>query len=251
MIILYAVIAAIIGGLLNRLRGGWAVDSGINITHTVLRLIVSLFSTICLYVPLWINESFNSVDYRWFLGVWLFCFLALLPGWGSWYSIGRDKNSYQHNRDWILSEWITYKVYGPKWIPWSALYIPSKTKEMWDLKKRFNIIVSPNKKLRPYIWRRDMEYLAMAIRGLNFTIAAPLIFALHMYFEYNYKVYAIALIFPLGYLMAWMYEIGYKFDTSKLPKWMRSNTELGEVLTGATLMSSFLMIGSWISLKLI
>lgn len=226
MIFLYITLSGIIGGLLNRIRGGWSKHMGddfmSSLTHGTRRIILALFSSCCLYIPFWMQGySFNSIDYLWFTGVFLAAFaIGLLPGWGSWFFIGRDELSYKHNQDWIVSELLAKWIYGPK--------------------------DSENRVI--FKWRRDREYFAMGIRGLNFTVAAPLIFALHMYHEYDLSLYLLAFLAPTGYIMAWCYEIGFKVNQQKLPEFMRSTTELGEVLAGATIMSSFLMIGSYTAL---
>ena len=225
MIILYALLMGIIGGLLNRIRGGWSKHMGddfmSSLTHGTRRIILALFSTSCLYIPFWMERSFNSIDYLWFLGAFLAAFLiGLLPGWGSWFFVGRDEDSYKHNQDWIVSELLVKWIYGPK-----------------DSIKR-----------KIFKWRRSRELFAMNIRGLNFTVFAPLVYGLHMYFEYDYKLYYIALLMPTGIIMGHLYEVGFKIDMSKFPNFMKSTTELGEVLTGSTLMSSFLLIGSYVAL---
>jgi hypothetical protein len=119
------------------------------------------------------------------------------------------------------------------------------------LVSRFNIIPSPTNGVRPIEWRKGYERLAMMVRGLYITIPAPTIFALHMYNEYGYNLTWIALVFPTGLLMGLCYECGYWINRNDfLPRFMRSTTELGEVLAGATIMSSLLFIGSTIALYL-
>ena len=193
-----------------------------SLTHGTRRIVLALFSTCCLYTPFWMIQSFNSTDYIWFTGTFLATLIiGLIPGWGSWFLVGRNPDSYKHNKDWIIAEYLAKKLYGPK---------DSLRRDIFE-------------------WRRKREIFAMGIRGLNFTIAAPLIFALHLYFQYDYKLYGLLLLAPTGYIFGYLYEIGHLIDTSKFPKWMRGSTELGEILAGATIMSSFLMIGAYFNLK--
>lgn len=244
MIILYILLSGILGGLLNRARGGWAYDSGYKISHGILRLILALFMTCCLYFPYWLNNHFNSNDYIWFAGVWLSSFLSLLSGWGSWFSIGRELTSYRHNRDWILSEWLSYLRYGPKWIPSQNNKV--RFEEDQHLVKRFNYELSPEGFIRPNKWRRDMELFAMNIRGLTFTTLPTLVFSIHL----NLNLYYLFFIIPTGYIFGHLYEIGYKFDFDKFPDWIKGNTHIGEILSGSTIMSSFLLVFSYFAIKL-
>ena len=219
---IYIILSGIIGGLLNRLRGGWAYDSGINLTHGTLRIILALFSTCCLYLPFWFKYSFSSIDYLWFFGVFFMAlFFGLIQGWGSWMEIGRNLDSYKHNKDWIISEVLARWVYGDK----------------------------NDSRKSSFEWRRNREYFAMGIRGVNITLFAPALFATHLYFEYSLKLYEFAFLFPLGYYIATFYEVGYYVNFEKWPKWCKGTTHLGEVLTGSTIMSSFLMLFSWICLN--
>jgi len=219
--IYYILGSAIIGGLLNRLRGGWAVDSGISVTHGTLRIIVALFATSCLYFPYWQQQAFNSTDWMWFTGVAIsIFFFGLVQGWGSWFTIGRDPSSYQHNSDWIVSELLAKWVYG---------------------RKDSVLKLSPT-------WRRNRELFAMNVRGLNITLPTAIIFYFHIE---TANPYVLALLAISGYSLGHLYELGWKVNLQKMPKFMRWQTAFGEVVTGATLLSSVLMIGSWLSIKLI
>ena len=242
---------AIIGGLLNRFRGGWYDRFKYlkNIPHGVWRIVVASFSTFCLYLPLWQEYNFFTIgDCLWLLLVFAsFLVLGLTQGWGSWFTIGRTENSYNHNRDWILSEWLAFKVYGAKWIPWSHCGVFPRGDR--TLLSRFNCVKSPTSQPRPFEWRRNMELFAMNIRGLNITLPASLFFALHLYFSFDIKAYLLIPLAASGYLFGYIYELGFKFNTSKLPKAFQGNTQLGEFISGATLMSSFLFIGSWVVLN--
>lgn len=244
---IYILLSSVIGGFLNRLRGGLAYDLGFGIPHGIMRIIVSLFSTVCLYFPFWQVHAFNSIDYIWFTGVFLAAFaIGIIPGWGSWFKIGRNPNSYKHNRDWILSEYLSYLRYGPKW----AIFNPHKPNhDETHFLHRFNIIPSPTGQIRPFKWRVKMERFAMNVRGLNFTVAAPLVFAAHLYFQYDYKLFGLLFLLPTGYLMGYLYEVRY-FIKRDLPSWFNGSTQLGEFLCGASIMSSFLMGGSYLALSL-
>lgn len=277
--IIYIALAGILGGLINRARGGWYADKNEEIPKTILKAITSLFSTCCVYLPFWLwyvpdtnvvdmawlgylSTSSIMNDVLWFVGVWLASFAALASGWGSWFSIGREKTSYRHNQDWIVSEWLACKVFGKKWIPsikakqegvkkkGSKYLMLIRFAEDQPLLKRFNYEISPKGPIRPYTWRRNMEKFAMSIRGLNFMIFAPLMFFLHMYFEYDLKLWWLIAFIPTGYIMGYLYEVGYKINLAKFPEWIQGNTHVGEVLAGATIMSSFLMLGSWVALTL-
>lgn len=248
-----AIALSITGGLWNRIRGGWSkhMDSKFmaSLTHGFRRCVMALITTFCLYVPFFIlkDESFSRIDYLYFAGVWLVALVVgLLPGWGSWFTIGRDTSSYKHNEDALLGEIVAFFFYGYKWVP---KYHQLGVKEYKKLVRRFNILPSPTGGIRPIEWRKKYERLAMAVRGLYITVPAPLVFTLHMYFEFGLNLWLIALIFPSGLLMALCYEIGWWIDDDNfLPKFMRSSTELGEVLAGASIMTSVLFFGSTISL---
>jgi len=244
---------AITGGLWNRIRGGWSKHMNnkfmASLTHGFRRIVMALITTFCLYIPFFIlkDESFSSSDYGWFMCVWIVALVVgLLPGWGSWFMIGRDINSYKHNKDAYLGELIPYLAYGYKWVPdYHQLGHDSYEK----LIRRFNVVASPSGGIRPMEWRKKYERLAMAVRGLYITIPAPLVFALHMHYQFDLNLWLIALVFPTGLLMALCYECGWWINRDDfLPLFMRSTTELGEVLTGATIMSGCLFIGSIISL---
>lgn len=243
---------SITGGLWNRIRGGWSKGMGkfmSSLSHGFRRILMALITTFCLYIPFFLlkEDSFSTVDFGWFMSVWVVSLVfGLLPGWGSWFRIGRDVNSYKHNKDAYLGELIPYLVYGYKWIP---EYHQLGHDSFMKLIGRFNIIASPTGSIRPIEWRKKYERLAMAIRGLYITVPAPLVFALHMHFSFDLNLWLIALVFPTGLLMALCYEVGWWIDNDNfLPRFMRSTTELGEVLAGASIMSGILFIGSAISL---
>ena len=260
MNILYTLLSVIIGGLFNRLRGGWLYDLGLPLPKIVLRSCVALFSTACLYLPFWLNHAFNSTDYLWAGGVFL-CFLmfGLIPGWGSWFSIGREETSYRHNRDWILSEVLTRIIYGKKWVPSKEVttyadyapvpetYRTVKFPEDEHLLKRFNYMLSPTGYIRDAKWRRNMEFTAMNIRGLNITVPAMIVYAIHLK-PYINNDYIVGIIMASGYCFGNIYELGHKIDISKLPNWARYSTAFGEIISGATIMSSVLMLGSYLIL---
>jgi hypothetical protein len=244
---------SITGGLWNRIRGGWSKHMEnkfmASLTHGFRRVIMALITTLCLYVPFFLlkDNSFFTVNFGWFMGVWITALIVgLLPGWGSWFMIGRDLNSYKHNKDAYLGELIPYLVYGCKWVP---EYHQLSYDKFIKLIGRFNIVASPTGSVRPIEWRKKYERLAMAIRGLYITVPAPLVFALHMYFEFGLDLWLISLVFPAGLLMALCYEMGWWIDNDDfLPKFMRSTTEFGEVLAGGTIMTGILYFGSAISL---
>jgi hypothetical protein len=256
-LILIAILLGIIGGLWNRIRGGWSKHMNnrfmASLTHGTRRIFMALITTISLYLPVYLIAGFNPVssfvDLSWFIGVWLVALIVgLLPGWGSWFLIGRHPNSYKHNQDALLGEVIAFLFYGHKWVP---TYHNLSDKSYKKLVSRFNIIPSPNGSIRPVEWRKKYERLAMMIRGLYITIPSPTIFAFHMFREYGYELCWIALVFPMGLLMGLCYECGWWFYRDKLPKFMQGTTEIGEILAGATIMSSLLFAGSTIALYLL
>lgn len=276
IILILAISLGVFGGLWNRIRGGWSkhMDNSLmeSMSHGFRRIVMALISTICLYVPVFIILQFNPVvvgiDYLWFLGVWLtFWIIGLIPGWGSWFLVGRDVDSWKHNQDALLAEvgsFLYMRVRGLirgdrlnggyKWIPsWDKRFINKgfTDQDYLDLHKRFNLISSPDGNIRSIHWRIKMEKVAMAIRGLYITIPGPIVFALHMYYEYGMELWGIILIFPTGLLFAWCYEKRHLVKGTFLPKFMQGPTELGEVLAGASIMSAFLLLGSALSLIII
>jgi len=118
----------------------------------------------------------------------------------------------------------------------------------WKLEKRFNIEMSPTGEVKPYSWRVKYERFAMNIRGLNITIFAPLVFLFHIK-QWQFNFWPLLLIMPTGYLFGYIYELGWKINLEKMPRFIRSPTQLGEFISGATIMSSFLFFTSYLTIN--
>jgi len=223
--ILYCGLLTITGAFLNRWRGGWQIDWLKIDNHGIKRLIVCFIPTISLLLP------FKDMIewWLWIVSYLSFLIIGILPGWGSWFFVGRAKDSWKHNKDAIWVEYITYWVYGPKWIPKTHnLTIP----EYFNLKARFNLIDSPTGKVRPLDWRIKMEKFGMSIRGLGISIPPVIILISYFYYFYDVIFYQSILLLPIGYLMGWCYNIGHEINTKKFPNWLSSSTNIGEFLTG-------------------
>jgi hypothetical protein len=269
MIYLYIILAGLAGGVLNRLRGGWFVDAINRKTNffkkrksleekvgQTLKILMSLFTAVCIYLPFWyIGGSFDKYDWIWFVCVWAAALgFGLAPGWGSWYHVGRDKDSVLHNEDWILSEWISFSIYGFKWLPpFNRVNTKVNIIQYRELSQRFNIVESPTTKIRPFEWRRDMELLAMNIRGLNFMVA-PMIFIIHMYISYGlvewYSIFFFLMFVHCCFKFGHMYERGYYINTEDFPYFLKGNTHFGEVISGSTIMSSLCVLLSYLTITL-
>ena len=92
----------ILGGLLNRWRGGWSI---LKAPHQVRRLVLSLVPTFALHYPF-----FEVTGWSWSMlaSYILFWVLGIIPGWGSWMWCGRAKDSWKHNSD---AAWVEYLSY--------------------------------------------------------------------------------------------------------------------------------------------
>lgn len=244
----FALLFFVIGGILNRWRGGFEFKSPNkfltmidNLPHQVKRAVMTLLMTCALLLP-------QDVSYL----VWLLCFasifvLGFVCGWGSWFFIGRASETWKHNQDAIWAEYISYWVYGPKWIP-NPSGLPTE-EEAAQLKKlsnvesvteaallkRFNIIKSPTGEIRPLLWRVKMEKFAMCIRGLGFTLPVSLILLVNSSIVGSTNL-SYLIIAPLGYSLGYLYEAWFFLPKSigdKIPNGCGStSTQLGEILTG-------------------
>lgn len=243
---------AMFGGLWNRLRGGGQESITYKplqkLDHQTKRAIMALVMTSCYYLPLCIvlkiDLILNESNSLYFAAIFTSCFVfALSSGWGSWFYIGRAQDVWKHDANAFWVEWAAYLRYGKKWIPanWN-LFISEK--EYLTLKKRFNLMDSPTGEIRPFKWRRDMEYFAMCVRGLGITMPASSIFAAQLYFEHGIILWSLPLIWASGWLMGWCYEKMFYLDSSKWPRGLQMSTQLGEFLTGAIVMTGlpFLII---------
>lgn len=225
------------GGFLNRWRGGWQI-SWLKITnHQFKRVLVCFVPTISLLLP------FHGMIHWW---LWPICYLSffiigILPGWGSWFFIGRSEDAWKHNADAIWAEWISYLVYGPKWIPSNHGLSPEELKKLTD---RFNIIMSPTGEVRPLEWRIKMEKFAMSIRGLGITIPVALILSIYFYFIKDIILWQTIFIMPVGYLMGFCYSIGFKLDLTKFPSWLSITSNVGEFLTGSLIFGAGIFLTS-------
>jgi len=234
------------GGLWNRLRGGGQESISYKplqkLSHGVKRIILALLITISFYLPYYLLlrvDPLNSfIDLAWFMVTFLVSWIiGLLPGWGSWFFVGRAEDSWSHNPDAIWVEWISYLKYGAKWIP-SNWATKISVDDYAALKKRFNLVDSPAGDVRPLHWRIEMEKFSMGIRGLGFSVPGPLVVSLHMFFVYDLNVFwMLPFIFPTGYAMSWCYDKINHLNRDRWPAWLQGNTQLGELLTGATVMT--------------
>ena len=227
--ILIGLILFIVGGFLNRWRGGWEI-SWLKISdHGFKRILVCIVPMVALCLPF---KDYISW-WVWIVSYLLFLIIGLIPGWGSWFFIGRDKDSWKHNTDAFWAEWISYLVYGPKYIPADHGLSDSEYKE---LKSRFNLKDSPDKSVRCLDWRVKMERFAMNIRGLGFTVPTSIFLYFYLLLTLHQCVWQVFLIAPLGYLMGHLYEVGFFIDTGKLPNWLSIPTNIGEFLTGSIIL---------------
>lgn len=225
----------LVGGFLNRWRGGWQI-SWLKITdHGFKRILVCFVPMIALclpfkdYIPWW----------TWVVSYLLFLIIGLIPGWGSWFFIGRAEDSWKHNADAFWAEWISYLVYGAKWIPKNHGLLEDEYKK---LKSRFNLKDSPDGNVRPLDWRIKMERFAMNIRGLGFTVPASLFLFITLLLMHHKCIWQLFFVFPLGFLMGYLYEIGFFINTKKLPNWLEMSTNIGEFLTGSIILGGGLFI---------
>lgn len=219
------IILSILGGLLNRWRGGWEIRYLDKIPHQVRRLIVCLIPTIALLLPFRDCVSW----WVWPISYFLFLIIGLIPGWGSWFFIGRAPDSWKHNSDAFWAEFISYLVYGPKWIPFKN---DLTIEELSKLRDRYDVEYSPTRKIRPIEWRIKMERFAMNVRGLGFTVPQALLLYFYFFYAHDVLLWSVIFIAPLGYLMGYLYEVGFFLNMKKFPSWLNMTTNLGEFLTG-------------------
>lgn len=223
------------GAFINRWRGGWEI-SWIKIeSHQIKRLVVCIIPTLSLLLPF-----YDVADwYIWPICYLLFLIIGIVPGWGSWFFIGRDKDSWKHNEDAFWVEPICFLFYGYKWIPADKKDLSDK--ELNNIKGRFNYRNSPTGEVRPLQWRIKMEKLAMSIRGLGITI--PVSIFLLFYFD----CYSFIIIAPVGYLMGCCYAIGFYLDLNRFPSWLSITTNVGEFLTGGLIFGAGIFLTSSIA----
>jgi len=221
----------------NRWRGGWEVSWLKINNHQIKRITVAVLGTAALLTPL-------ASMIHWC--IWLSCFLSLLilglvMGWGSWFFVGRSEDSWKHNPDAFYVEYITYWIFGAKWIPANHGLSPE---ELAKLTSRFNLKLSPNMSIRPMDWRIKMEKTAMAIRGLGITVPVSLILFFYFKMHYDINHYQFFIIAPIGYLMGFCYDIGFHLNLKKFPSWLSITTNVGEFLTGGLIFGAGLFLAS-------
>lgn len=225
-------ILSVLGGFLNRWRGGMDF---LNAPHQVRRLVLAFVPTAALHLPF-----FHITGFCWAMLVSyiLFLVLGIIPGWGSWMFCGRSEDSWKHNEDAIWVEYLTYWCFGKKWIPF--YHGLENHAEVLKYLGRFNYRESPTKEVRPFQWRNKMETWGMAFRGLGITMPAPLMFYFYLV-EIGYNKPFLLLILPTGLLMGLCYSFAFFLSKDgKLGKLI--NTSLGEILTGATVMSGVIYL---------
>lgn len=139
----------------NRWRGGFPekpdwLPGRLLLWSGVLNTVVIFVISLLVGLPTLISGVFALTVFAGYMA-------GFSPGWGSYYDIGTNSESFRDSTEIKAIDWILFKIYGPQWIPSgydSALYL------------RFDNVLSPNGSPRPYSWRIQRDFTGMCLRGL-------------------------------------------------------------------------------------
>lgn len=209
-------ILIILGGITNRIRGGWLGEIIPGGTQ-VIRILYSIFLTsiICF--------STNLLYIFPFVCILMVSFFTILFGWGSYFDMGRNNLGYKDNPEFLPSDISIRLIMGKDWIP----NTDTITKENWLREK------SPTGMIRSYKWRVFRDLIGMSIRGLAITIPIGLIY---FYFSGIFSLYFMI----SGILMSLIYLISWHIPSSI--KHFETGPEIAEIIWGGYIIAAVLFL---------
>jgi hypothetical protein len=216
-------IAAIIGALIHRFRGGWPDKPRWMPGHA------RLWATLFVLVASWF--AFEPITAVMIAALYLF---GSTFGWHNWMNCG-DPNIYGNgpNVSWIDD--ALFRLFGPYWAP-----VSSPVEQSGEFAKIGYTVQSPIGGVRPAAWRIKVACLGMALRGLFYLPMLLVIPVLYRSADAAWLALSVLMFAPIYGLSRWIFEqtkqrITYRDDSLTLAE------PLVGLLFGAVLMAQWVI----------
>lgn len=210
------IIYSLFGGIVNHWRGGFKPPILRHIPGSRYWTVAYYTIPIAIFMPwTWWLILYILV---WYIVTWD----GVRRGWGSYFDMGTYEHGWKADREVGWIDWFLYKTFGPMWIPnhWNSVV---SVEQLEELKKRYDLRMSPTGDVRPYSWRVSRDFVGMGLRGLHYTIPWAAMLAVAVYLGWLDGWWRVYLLAPLGLCMAPLYWVNYQIDSEK---WFWSRAEV-------------------------